>query len=1797
MKKKILISISCILLLLVAVCLFYKNNVNQLVTTKQLTAREQYSLFLKEHPFNNHTKSESEILSEEEEEEGENKADRPDLAWEQDFLRTMDPALKRPAPERLPAIIAQMRNVTMGKTAPGNLTAPWQERGPNNIGGRTRAIVYDPSDLTQKKVWAGGVTGGLWYNNDITNVDSTWRTVNDFWDNIAISCIAFDPNNLLIAYVGTGESYTAGGGGMRSGGRGAGIWKTTNGGSTWAQITSTAVFYYINDIVVRNESGTSVIYAAVDAGSYGGVWSGLTATGLQRSINGGSTWTQVLPVVPSTTNNFVASDIEISANNRIWIGTKANPFSSTDRGGGRILTSLNGTTWTISNTTTVTNGKGRVELACAPSDSNYVYAIVENNNAVSELKKTINNGSTWTSITKPVDADSGIPSTDFSRGQAWYDLTMAVDPNNSSIVIVGAIDLFRTTNAGSSWSQISKWSNNNNLSGLSCSMVHADQHSIVYKPGSSSTVLFGNDGGIFYTSSVSTAATNNVIADRNKNYNVTQFYACAQHPNSGSNVFLAGAQDNGTQRFTTAGVNATNDVYGGDGAFCFIDQTNGNYQIVSYVFNTYSLSTNGGSSFGTSLSNDQNTGRFINPSDYDNNLHILYSCRGTGTLNRIKNITTTPTSAQTVTLTGMTDYASHICVSPYTTTSSTLFVGTEAGSLYKVTTADGTPTTTNITGSSFPTGSISCVEIGASESELLVTFFNYGVTSVWYTANGGTSWVSKEGNLPDMPIRWALFNPLNRSEVILATELGVWASTNFTNTTPTWSASNSGLANVRVDMLQIRSSDKMVIAATHGRGLFSSNAFSLTCIVPTTQVNNIIFSNIYATQMDVSWTSGNGSRRVVYMNTSNTFTAPLNGTEATANSLYSGSGAQLIYNGTNSSTTVTGLSANTTYYFRIYEANCNGTNSFYQTSTATNNPNNQATSTTILPVKRINEKFSSLLTPVGWTLTNTSNLLSWNSTINGYNATQNIGCVKADNFNVVTGAVGVLETRSFYPTIIGDSLKFDITAAGYGTPYLDSLSIFAYNGSTYNRIRSWITSGVVDTGITTLGTTTEYLSTLASHWRTKSISLPVGTTKVQFRWRSGYGNGIYVDNIVVDSFVTPAPLNGTYTVGTSGAYVTITAAVNDLNTRGVSGPVTFNLINNNYSTNETFPIIINNFVGSSITNKLTIKPTLANTVITGNNGVAIIQLNGSKNVIIDGAISGITRNLSVINTNSTTSNSSSILIASLGIGLGANNDTIRNLITNCGTTAINTFGVVVSGADNQNIICNNLKIEKALVGFYSSGIAGNPANNIRFTNSSIGSNDPANYISYSGVYMAYTNNSLVNKDSIYNILTLNGNAPSLYLGPGCTNITVSNNVIDSNRYIGTLGYGSKGIYISTGNAASNINIQNNFISRIGGDGWSGYFTDNIIGIGVDTNSGGINIYNNTVKLSEIVSGYSTATNSFALFVGPGATSLNIKNNIFYNSIVNTNLGATGAKAYAFASQSAATAFTNLNYNNYYVAGTQAMLAYFGGADKSNLAALKTATTQDLNSVNLNVFFAATGNLHLTGTSIGNFNLKCLPVSGITTDIDNENRNISWHYMGADENTTYPLPIKLNSFVGYLKNNDVELNWSTAFEFNNDYFIVEKSIDNVHFEAIGKIKGKGNSNIVSNYNFTDFDAIKNSLNNGILFYRLNQFDFDGQNAKSDVIVVKVSANGNNQLEVFPNPFENNLNLVINSSINTNAQIEIIDVQGKMVYQNTIRLTQGFNSYSMNDLSALPNGTYIIQVNNNENIQTIKINKVK
>ncbi len=1155
---------------------------------KPLNQREKFGRYLSEHPFNNRERIEIEN-------DEENEGDRPDLASEQDFLRTMNPVLGRPTPEVLASTIQQIRatpsHTTMG--TPGSVTAPWVERGPNNVGGRTRAIVFDPSDATHRKVWAGGVTGGLWYNNDITSATSSWISVNDFWANIAVTSIAFDPNDSLTAYVGTGEGW----GQSVSGARGAGIWKTTNGGISWTQITSTTGFFWVDDLVVRNESGTSVIYAAVDGGYYGGSSSGLTTAGLQRSINGGNSWAQVLPNIPSQTINYVAADIEISANNRIWVGTRKNPYTSSDRGGGRILYSDNGTTWTTSNTTSVTNGYGRVELACAPSNSNYVYAIIEDNRAVKVMKKTTDAGATWTTISLPVDADNGIPSTDFSRGQAWYDLTMTVDPNSPTTLITGAIDLFYSTDAGSTWDQITKWSNNNNLSGLTCSMVHSDQHAIVYRPGSSSSVVFGNDGGIHFTSSISTAATNNVISSRNKNYNVTQFYACAMHPTASSNVFLAGAQDNGTQRFTLAGVNATTQIDGGDGAFCFIDQTSPSYQIASYVYNTYDLSTNGGVSLSTSLIDDQTTGKFINPADYDDNQHVLFSCNDASSIWRIKSITTSPAAAESITITGLTTEASHIRVSPYTTTSSTVFIGTDAGKVFKVTNANSTPTTTDISSSSFPTGSVSCIEIGASENELLVTFFNYGVVSVWYTSNGGTTWISKEGNLPDMPVRWALFNPLNRNEVILATELGIWNTSTLNTTTPTWTTSNNGMANVRVDMLQIRSSDNMVIAATHGRGLFSCNGFSsvptITAAFTTSKTLPCLSDIITLTD-----TSSNSPTSWTWTITPSTFIY-INGTTA------------------NSQNPRVQFTASGNYSVSLLVSNSSGTSSITKN-------NYIFAGGLLLPYA---ENWENPSTYKNWSLINHDTVYRWNI----YNVSGNGTSTKAvgiDNFNYTNASMyrdGLVSPPINLNGYSSVSLSFKHAYRRYDATYQDSMAVYVSTncGTSWIRVASlretqlsspyiFITNSNLSTAFTP-NTSADWCGTTGyASCRTINLTPYVGgTIKVKFENISNWGNNLYIDDINVTGVSNmPAPVadfsaaNTTVCSGISDAFTDLTT--NNPNTwNWVFSPSTVSFVNGTSASSQNPVVTFQN--GGNYTVALTASNTLSGNTKTKTNYITVTQ--------------------------------------------------------------------------------------------------------------------------------------------------------------------------------------------------------------------------------------------------------------------------------------------------------------------------------------------------------------------------------------------------------------------------------------------------------------------------------------------------------------------------------------------------------------------------------------------------------------
>ncbi len=744
------------------------------------------------------------------------KKDRPDLAMEQNVLMTMDPALGYVPRERLERAQREMQKL-MDKRAP-IAGINWEERGPNNVGGRTRALMFDPNDPLKKKVWAGGVAGGLWYTNDITAASPQWVWVDGFWENIAITTMAFNPANTQEMYAGTGEGWF-----NLDAVNGGGIWKTTNGGTTWTRLPSTnpgafdsgSDFHFINKIVIKPNGN---IFVAT-RGYYA------DAGGIMRSTDGGVNWTRVKSVYNGSGNLYDrAADIEVAANGDLYASFGA--FSD-----GKVFKSTNADngatgTWTDLSSNVVIGNAQRIELACAPSDANVIYAVAHGgagDNDVEWFKKSTNGGTSWSSLTIPKLVDN--PATHFTRSQAWYDLILAVHPTNPNLVIAGGIDLHRSLDGGTTWTGISHW-----YGASGKPIVHADQHAIQFRPNNSDQLIFGHDGGVTYSTNAGNSSATPSFTNKSYGYRVTQFYACAMKNSINSNYFIAGSQDNGTQQFQLPQMNDTREVTGGDGGFCHIDQLNSSLQIASYTFNNVFRSLNDGNSFTQILSD--NSGWFINPSDFDSARKAFYSAGFDDELVRITNMgITSPTiNFFTVNLGGAA--ISALKVSPYT---DAVYLGISNGRIYKVTNAStASPSISRLDNGTLATGGwVSSIDVGGSDSQLLVTYSNYGVTSLWETNNGGTNWNNKEGNLPDMPIRWTIYNPNNRNQVLAATELGVWTTDNFqpgTSGVPVWGPSNTMLANTRCDMLKYRDADKMVAVATHGKGLYTTDIFATTSV-------------------------------------------------------------------------------------------------------------------------------------------------------------------------------------------------------------------------------------------------------------------------------------------------------------------------------------------------------------------------------------------------------------------------------------------------------------------------------------------------------------------------------------------------------------------------------------------------------------------------------------------------------------------------------------------------------------------------------------------------------------------------------------------------------------------------------------------------------------------------------------------------------------------------------------------------------------------------------------------------------
>jgi hypothetical protein len=487
-------------------------------------------------------------------------------------------------------------------------------------------------------------------------------------------------------------------------------------------------------------------------------------------------------------------------------------------------------------------------------------------------------------------------------------------------------------------------------------------------------------------------------------------------------------------------------------------------------------------------------------------------------------------------------------------------------------------------------------------------------------------------------------------------------------------------------------------------------------------------------------------------------------------------------------------------------------------------------------------------------------------------------------------------------------------------------------------------------------------------------------------------------------------VSGTVTVGSGGTYPTLTGAgglFEAINLAGMEGNTIVQVISD---ITEPGTIALNQWTESGGSNyTLTIQPDAATArTLSGSYAGGLIRLNGADRVTIDGRYGGSGKYLTITNTASS-GTISSIQIISLGTGLGATNNTVRdcNISTgHHGTTsyAIAAGGVVTGtpGDDNDYLTIQSCNISKAHYGIYAGANSTGVNNNLLVAGNVIGSTIAADYIQRFGIYIAQATGAAVSDNTVYNIIssTLATPPTGMCIAAGVVNTTITRNNIHAVKYTGSSNIGAIGLLALPGSSASGLTIANNLLYDITGNGANSPGNTSIAGIVLNGSSGGVDIYYNSVYLfGNISRSGATSDKSMALYITTGTSNLNIKNNILVNSIENT----TGVSwAYAIYSAVSNAAYNSINNNDYFAAGPEAMLGYLG-TNKATIALWRAATGQDAQSLGSDPLYASSTNLHCDFSSP--VFLAGSPVAGITTDYENAARNGTNPTIGAYENGT------------------------------------------------------------------------------------------------------------------------------------------------------------------------------------------------
>jgi photosystem II stability/assembly factor-like uncharacterized protein len=751
--------------------------------------------------------------------------------------------------------------------------------------GRITGLAAVASGLHPGRVVAASASGGIWTSDDN---GAHWEPRTDSATDLAMGSVVDDPSNPNHLIAGTGEANQC-----SDCYPGVGILVSTDGGQTWSLQNPGGVFSNLHIAQVAiDPSNSSHEFAATDKGLF-------------VTTNGGASWAK------PTDSSYAPLDGSISA-------VVINPTTPTTvylGGGAQVVgkSTDGGVHWAPANaqiTPPSSTSQPSTALAIAPSSPSTLYASVGSNNPVA-LYKTINGGVSWSKVTEAPDytGSAWSYSQEFNLDQGRYDNVLAIDPANANHVLAGGIALIETTDGGETWSNV-----NGQPLGVGTNIIHPDNHALVFR--SDGKVWVGDDGGVFlYTPS------SGAVSNANGNLNITQFYSGFSAVNG---TVLAGSQDNGASRTSSELEVPWSGIFYGDGGPSAITPNEPATQFIQDNGKLY-VTTD---AFATNIRGITPHAVFVEPAAGPVAMIVVPSSAtpkeptvfyGGPDLWRTTNPSGVSPTWTKVTSVGGLPEVSVSAIAASAAHPNVVYVGFTNGVIQVST--DGGKTFASIellaslkhfvTGLSVDPANPQAIAVSFSNDRTRYVFGHPHVALYSYTTEPGSgTWSIISGSLPAVAVSRVVYD---NGALVAATDQGVYATGAPAGESTIWTRVGTEMPNVQVQDLDVAPDG--LYAVTHGRGAWK---LPLPLSTPPSVETNAA-SSIAQTSAALNATVNPNGGEVSECKLEYGTTIPYESSEPCMPSPGLGNSAVSV------SASVTGLSANTTYHFRISATNASGT--------------------------------------------------------------------------------------------------------------------------------------------------------------------------------------------------------------------------------------------------------------------------------------------------------------------------------------------------------------------------------------------------------------------------------------------------------------------------------------------------------------------------------------------------------------------------------------------------------------------------------------------------------------------------------------------------------------------------------------------------------------------------------------------------------------------------------------------------------------------------------------------------------